>query len=58
MSPGIISDLSNRINQRLSESIVVKADSRSLGRNEEIRVIYDGEDEIYIVDSPAIKDIL
>ena len=53
MSPGIISDLSNRINQRLSESIVVNGDSRSRGRNEEIRVTYDDEDEIYIVDSAS-----
>lgn len=51
MSPGIISDLASRINQRLSESIVVNGDSRSRGRNEEIIVTYDDEDEIYIVDS-------
>ena len=53
MSPGIISDLADRINSRLSESIVVNGESRSRGRNEEIRVTYDDEDEIYIVDSAS-----
>ena len=37
MSPGVINDLASRINNRLSESIVVEGDSRSRGRNEEIR---------------------
>lgn len=53
MSPGIIIDLADRINIRLSESIVVNGESRSRGRNEEIRVTYDDEDEIYIVDSAS-----
>lgn len=53
MSPGIISDLADRINRRLSETIVVNGDSRSRRRNEEIRVTYDDEDEIYIVDSAS-----
>ena len=53
MSPGIISDLSNRINQRLEETIIVNGDSRSRGRNEEVRVTYDNEDEIYMVDSAS-----
>ena len=53
MSPGIISDLANRINQRLEETIMVNGNSRSRGRNEEIRVTYDAEDEIYIVDSAS-----
>ena len=33
MSPGIISDLANRINQRLEETMIVNGDSRSRGRN-------------------------
>ena len=53
MSPGIISDLANRINQRLEETIIVNGDSRSRGRHEEISVTYDTEDEIYIVDSDS-----
>lgn len=53
MSPGIINDLVSRINSRLSETIVVTGDSRARGRNEEIRVSYDEEDEIYIVDSAS-----
>ena len=53
MSPGIISDLANRINQRLEETIIVNGDSRSRRRNEEVRVTYDNEDEIYIVDSAS-----
>ena len=53
MSPGIISDLTSRINSRLMDTIVVTGDSRSRGRNEEIRVTYDEEDEIYIVDSAS-----
>lgn len=53
MSPGIISDLASRINSRLMDTIVVTGDSRSRGRNEEIRVTYDEEDEIYIVDSAS-----
>lgn len=53
MSLGIINDLANRINSRLMETIVATGDSRSRGRNEEIRVTYDEEDEIYIVDSAS-----
>lgn len=53
MSPGVINDLASRVNNRLSESIVVEGDSRSRGRNEEIRVTYDEEDERYIVDSAS-----
>ena len=50
MSPGIINDLASRINQRLTDSIIVHGDSRSRGRNEEIRVAYDEDEDIYIVD--------
>lgn len=53
MSPGIINDLVSRINSRLSETIIVEGDSRARGRNEEIRVTYDEEEEIYIVDSAS-----
>lgn len=53
MSPGIINDLASRINQRLTESIIVHGDSRSRGRNEEIRVAYDVDEDIYIVDSAS-----
>ena len=53
MSPGVINDLASRVNNRLSESIVVEGDSRSRGRNEEIRVTYNEEDERYIVDSAS-----
>ena len=53
MSPGIINDLASRINQRLTDSIIVHGDSRSRGRNEEIRVIYDEDEDIYIVDSES-----
>lgn len=53
MSPEIINDLAGRINQRLTETIVVTGDSRSRRRNEEVRVTYDNEDEIYIVDSTS-----
>ena len=53
MSPGIISDLADRINRRLSESIILNGESRSRGRNEEIRVTYDDEYETYILDSAS-----
>lgn len=53
MSQGIINDLGSRINSRLSETIIVEGDSRARGRNEEIRVTYDEEKEIYIVDSAS-----
>lgn len=53
MSPGIINDLASRINQRLIDSIIVHVDSRSRGRNEEIRVAYDEDEDIYIVDSAS-----
>lgn len=53
MSLGIINDLAGRINSRLRETIVVTGNSRSRGRNEEIRVTYDEEDDVYAVDSAS-----
>lgn len=53
MSPGIINDLASRINSMLMETIVVTGESRSRRRNEEIRVTYDEEDKMYIVDSAS-----
>ena len=53
MSPGIINDLESRINSMLMETIVITGESRSRRRNEEIRVTYDEEDEMYIVDSAS-----
>ena len=54
MSPGVINDLASRVNNRLSESIVVEGDSRARGRNEEIRVTFDNEEEMYIVDFASL----
>ena len=54
MSPGVINDLASRVNNRLSESIVVEGDSRARGRNEEIRVTFDNEEEMYIGDFASL----
>lgn len=53
MSPGVINDLADRINSRLMETITVIENSTTRGRNEQVRVTYNEDNESYIVDSAS-----
>ena len=51
MSPGIINNLAERINQRLRESVIIRGYSRTRGRLEDINVQYNQAEDNFTVHS-------
>ena len=51
MSPGIINNLAERINERLREPVVVQGYSRTRGRMEDINIQYNEAEDNFTVHS-------